>query len=59
MALIFTLIGAVVTILVGVWYILSKVFKLGLISSRLAHIAQMVTKLEKVMACLVCSSCRR
>lgn len=50
-----TVIGAVATILGGVWFILSKVFKMGQTSGRIDNIEKSVTKLENVMACFPCN----
>lgn len=43
-----TVVGAVATILGGVWFILSKVFKMGQTSVRIDNIEKAVTKLESV-----------
>lgn len=48
-------IGAVATILGGVWFILSKVFKMGQTSGRIDNIEKAVTKLENVMEHLPCN----
>lgn len=50
-----TVIGAVATILGGVWFILSKVFKMGQTSGRIDNIEKSVTKLENVMDRLPCN----
>lgn len=50
-----TVIGTVATILGGVWYILSKVFKMGQTSGRIDNIEKSVTKLENVMDRFPCN----
>lgn len=50
-----TVIGAVATILGGVWFILSKVFKMGQTSGRIDNIEKAVTKMENVMDRLPCN----
>lgn len=51
-----TVIGAVATILVGVWFILSKVFKMGQTSVRIDNIEKSVTKLENMTEHLPCNA---
>ena len=43
-----TVVGAIATILGGVWFILSKVFKMGQTSLRIDNIEKAVTKLESI-----------
>ena len=51
-----TVIGAVATILGGVWFILSKVFKMGQTSVRIDNIEKSVTKLENMAEHLPCNA---
>lgn len=51
-----TVIGAVATILGGVWFILSKVFKMGQTSVRIDNIEKSVTKLENMTEHLPCNA---
>lgn len=51
-----TVIGAVATILGGVWFILSKVFKMGQTFGRIDNIEKAVTKLENMKERLPCNA---
>ena len=51
-----TVIGAVATIRGGVWFILSKVFKMGQTSVRIDNIEKSVTKLENMTEHLPCNA---
>ena len=53
-----TVIGAVATILGGMWLVLSKVFKLGQTSVRIDNIEKSVTKLEEMLGNLPCNTHR-
>lgn len=53
-----TVIGAVATILGGMWFVLSKVFKLGQTSVRIDNIEKSVTKLENMLGNLPCNTHR-
>lgn len=51
-----TVIGAIATTLGGVWFILSKVFKMGQTSERIDNIEKAVTKLEGGVNGLPCTT---